>query len=93
VIGASNQIRAFNPDLIVVDVMMPSVSGEQLIRVLRQNLRRLPSLILYSNLDEDDLAEIARTVAADDFVIKNGSYYSLISRIKFHLNLKNPSQS
>jgi CheY-like chemotaxis protein len=86
VIGSSNLIRDFNPRLLVVDIMMPSVSGEKLIRLLRQNLKRLPSLILYADLDEKDLARIARSVAADDFVHKSGSYLKIINRIKYHLS-------
>jgi DNA-binding response OmpR family regulator len=91
VIGASNKIRWFDPDLLVVDVRMPSLSGEELIVVLRRNLTHLPLLILYSDMEENELANTAKAARADDFVIKNGEFLSIVNRIKFHLNrMKRP---
>ncbi len=90
VIGASNRIRAFAPDLLIVDTMMPSVSGRRLIEVLRLNLSELPLMILYSSLAERDLAGMARDVKADDFIVKNGDLLPLLNRVKFHLNLLRP---
>ncbi|HUT56063.1 MAG TPA: response regulator [bacterium] len=87
VIGASNEIRAFSPDLLIVDIQMPAVSGGKLIEVLRRNLPDMPLLILYSRLQEPDLARLARALRADDFIIKSGNLLSLVNRVKFHLNL------
>jgi response regulator RpfG family c-di-GMP phosphodiesterase len=85
VIGASNVIRGFEPDLMVVDVKMPSLSGEGLIKVLRRNLIDLPVLIIFSDMDERELARLAKAARADDFVIKDGNFLSIVNRIKFHL--------
>lgn len=70
-IGASNQIRGFNPHLLVIDVNTPTIRGLRLIQILRRNLLYLPTTILYSDVEEDELAEIARLSAADDFMTKN----------------------
>lgn len=84
VIGASNRIRRFDPDLIVVDVTVPSISGTQLIEVLRKNLGGLPRLILFSALSEEILAEVAREVKAADYLVKNGNYLELVNRVRLH---------
>ena len=90
VIGASNQIRAFAPDLLIVDVMMPTVSGGKLIEVLRLNLSAMPPLILYSRLLAQDLARLAHNLQADDFIVKNGDLLPLVARVKLHLNMRRP---
>ncbi len=84
VIGSSNRIRSYNPDLLVVDVQMSSISGSTLLEVLRHNLKRFPVLILHSDLEEEDLMELAHKAGADDFITKDGNYVALLSRIKYH---------
>jgi len=84
VIGASNRIRRFDPDLIVVDITVPSLSGIQLIEVLRKNLGDLPRLILFSALSEEILADVARKVKAADYLVKNGNYLELVNRVRLH---------
>ncbi|MFO8056078.1 MAG: response regulator [bacterium] len=84
VIGASNRIRSFDPDLLVVDVQMPGLSGPGLLEVLQKNLGTLPVMILHSCLEEDELMELATNAGADDFVPKNGNYVSLLSKIKYY---------
>ncbi len=84
-IGASNQLRKFSPDVLVIDVKMPSISGIRLIRVLRRNLVHMPTLILYSDMDEVDLSDLARIAGASDYVTKQEGLSQLESRITYHL--------
>jgi len=84
VIGSSNSIRSYNPDLLVVDVQMTSISGSTLLEVLRHNLKQFPVLILHSDLEEEDLMELAHKAGADDFITKDGNYVALLSRIKYY---------
>lgn len=85
-IGASNLIRNFRPDVLVVDNTRLAVSGDQLVRTLRRNLHKLPVMIFYSSPDEIELARTAKTFFADDFIIKNGDFLILVNRIKYHIN-------
>jgi two-component system, OmpR family, response regulator len=84
-IGASNRIRSFQPDILVVDVLMPSISGPALVEVLRRNLTEMPLLILYSDLEESELARMARQTGAADFVCKKDAITALASKVRFHL--------
>jgi len=88
VIGASNRIREFGADLLVVEVMMPTLSGPRLIEVLRRNLKNRPAIILYSALNLENLAAVANQSRADDYVVKNGDYLPLLNKVRFQLNLR-----
>jgi diguanylate cyclase (GGDEF)-like protein len=59
------------PDLVVLDWVMPRISGEELCRALRADTRwaDLPILVLTSSTDADTVAA-AFAAGADDFVVK-----------------------
>lgn len=80
-IGASNRIRAFSPDVLVVDTAMPSISGSKLISVLRHNLSEMPLLIIFSNLGTQELMQMAQETGADECLPKSGSFLPVINRI------------
>ncbi len=82
-IGASNAIRKFNPDLLVVDVVMSAISETSLVDVLKKNLAHLPILILYSNLDEEQLSELARRTGADDYIRKDEDFLKFVSLLRY----------
>lgn len=69
-IGASNAIRDFKPDLLLLDVMMPALSGDNLVEILNKTLRQKPRIIFYSNKSADELRELAIKTGADGFVCK-----------------------
>jgi two-component system OmpR family response regulator len=89
VIGASNRIREFGPDLLVLEVLMPSLAGPKLVEILRRNLDRFPALILFSRLDLVTLSQVARITAADDYIVKDGGYLNLVNRVRYHLETRN----
>ena len=74
---------SINPDLIILDVMMPDMDGVEACRRLRMvsGLDRVPILMLTALTDESD--EIRGLEAgADDFVTKPVSPRLLLSRIR-----------
>lgn len=79
VIGASNLLREFKPDLLIVDITMPAISGAKLVQTIKQNLVPPPLIILHSALDSHTLARIAGQTGANDYVIKGGDYLNLIT--------------
>ncbi len=88
VIGASNTIRDFDPDVLVLDVNMPAITGEKLINVLKKNLGVLPTTILYSDMDAEELEKLAMIAGADDHLVKNGTYLHLLNRVKYYATIK-----
>ena len=76
-------IRQRRPDLVLLDVMMPRMSGIDLLRTLRSDpdLRDLP-VIMYSALGTDDTREEAARLGAADYLIKGKtSWDELLNRI------------
>jgi DNA-binding NarL/FixJ family response regulator len=66
-IGVTTLVRDVQPDLILLDVNMPGLSGDQLAKLLRW--RNAP-FIFYSSNDEDSLRELAAQYGAKGYISK-----------------------
>ena len=84
-IGLSRQ----PPDLAVIDIKMPKMDGEELLKKLRKKTT-LPVIFLTSKDDEIDEL-LGLKLGADDFVKKSGGFSIkvLIERIRVQLRKKN----
>ncbi|HEY5105750.1 MAG TPA: phosphate regulon transcriptional regulator PhoB [Caulobacteraceae bacterium] len=71
------------PDLVVLDWMLPSVSGIEVCRRLRQRAatRNLPIIMLTARGEESDRIR-GLDVGADDYVVKPFSMVELVARIR-----------
>jgi DNA-binding response OmpR family regulator len=70
------------PDLIVADIMMPYVTGLQLISYVRTELKSDVPIIIISALDDDDTVLEAFRLGATDFIAKPFKPNELVLRIK-----------
>ena len=88
---ARNQIIAENPDLILLDVMLPGRSGLELARQLKQNpkTRELPIIMLTARSEEQDKVS-GLEIGADDYITKPFSPRELLARIKAVLRRTTP---
>ena len=79
------------PDLAVIDIKMPKMDGEELLKKLRKKTS-LPVIFLTSKDDEIDEL-LGLKLGADDFIKKSGGFSVkvLIERIRVQLRKKNPS--
>ena len=79
------------PDLAVVDIKMPKMDGEELLKKLRKKTS-LPVIFLTSKDDEIDEL-LGLKLGADDFIKKSGGFSIkvLIERIRVQLRKKNPN--
>ncbi len=68
-------------DLILLDVMLPGMSGIEVLRVLRQDGITTPVIILSAKGDEIDRV-VGLKVGADDYVAKPFSRPELLARIE-----------
>ncbi len=68
-------------ELVVLDVMLPEMSGIELLRRIRANDYKQPVLILSAKASEEDLIE-GLAAGADDYVTKPFSLPELLLRIK-----------
>ncbi|PIR18118.1 MAG: response regulator [Deltaproteobacteria bacterium CG11_big_fil_rev_8_21_14_0_20_49_13] len=70
------------PDLMLVDIMMPEVSGIEMIKIVRANsdLKDVP-IIVVSALGRNEDIEAAMKAGANDYVVKPYSSADLVKRI------------
>ncbi len=71
--------RAEKPDLILLDIMMPEMSGYDFIKVYRKE-RETPIILLTARLDETDKV-LGLELGADDYVTKPFGMKELTARI------------
>ena len=67
-----SQLDLFQPEIILTDLMMPDISGKDIVRVLKQDFHteKIP-IILFSSKGDDELQEIAEQAGADGFLSKS----------------------
>ncbi|MCL6488587.1 MAG: response regulator transcription factor [Alicyclobacillus mali] len=75
--------RALQPDLILLDVMLPEVDGFDVLRAIRQT-SGVPVIILTAKDDEVDKV-LGLELGADDYVTKPFSTRELVARVKANL--------
>ncbi len=87
-IGILETLDAVKPDLVLLDVMMPGLSGYDVCRMLRANpdWKELPVVFLTSKSDASGRAA-AFEAGGDDFVSKPVLSHELTIRVQAQLNL------
>ncbi|MFF1416141.1 response regulator transcription factor [Streptomyces sp. NPDC058280] len=78
---ALEEVRHSEPDLLVLDVMMPRADGLDVVRILRAESRELPVLMLTARSTEDDLL-LGLDLGADDYMTKPFSPRELVARVR-----------
>lgn len=72
--------RAQQPDLIVLDVMLPALDGFEVCRIVRQEMN-VPIIMLTARTEEVDKV-VGLEVGADDYLTKPFSMRELLARVK-----------
>ena len=78
------QSEAGRPDLILLDLMLPDVSGFDVCREIRKSGSRLPIIILSAKTEEIDIV-VGLEIGADDYITKPFRARELLARIAAHL--------
>lgn len=79
-LAALEKTRQTNPDLILLDIMLPGLDGFEVCRILRKDMN-IPILMLTARDDEIDRV-VGLEVGADDYLSKPFSMRELIARVK-----------
>ncbi len=87
--SAMELARRFRPDLILLDVMMPDLSGDVVCKALKTNPETswIPVIMTTAKREREDLIN-GLDVGADDYVRKPFDVYELLARIKAHLRVR-----
>ncbi len=78
---------SYKPDLVVLDVMMPKVSGFDVLDILRNTPETAKlKVIMLTALSQESDKEKAKTLGADDYLVKSQVVIAdVIERIRHHL--------
>lgn len=85
---ALQQARREEPDLIILDLMLPGLDGLEVCRTLRRE-RDVPIIMLTARDDEIDRV-VGLELGADDYVVKPFSMRELMARVKSVLRRSAP---
>ena len=81
---ALKALNDFEPDLILLDLWMPLLSGEQILRTIRStdSMKDIPVIVFSASVHGDDIAFEA---GADDFIAKPFDMNDLLFKINTHI--------
>jgi len=86
---AMQKIPVFEPDVILLDIMLPDISGYEICKKLRENDQlRLVKVLFVSGLVELDDRLHGYAVGADDYVTKPVNADELLAKVKVYSRLR-----
>ena len=83
------KVAEFHPDLILLDIMMPKLSGFEVCKTLKRdpNTRRI-MILMVTALNEQGDIERAVSSGCDDFLSKPVNKIELVKRVEIMLKLR-----
>jgi class 3 adenylate cyclase/CheY-like chemotaxis protein len=86
---ALNRVREVEPDLILLDVMMPKLDGISVVKELKQDstLRFTPIILVTAKADTRDIVT-GLEAGGDDYLTKPFEHAALIARVRSLLRIK-----
>ncbi len=76
-----NHIATYKPDVILMDIDMPPVSGIEAVKTIRKDYPDLPVMML-TGFEDDEKVFASICAGANGYILKNAKMESLISHIK-----------
>jgi DNA-binding response OmpR family regulator len=78
------RLDSFRPDIVLLDLMLPDISGFDVCRDIRRAGSRVPIIILSAKSEEIDVVG-GLEIGADDYIVKPFRPRELLARIAAHL--------
>lgn len=69
--SALEKFRNKQPDLVLLDIMMPGMDGHQVLAEIRRDVSRYVPVIMLTNLDATDFTRESRLEHIDDYLVKS----------------------
>lgn len=89
--GASSAVRASQPDLVLLDINMPALSGEKFAGIIQANEHtKHVSIVFYSSNDEDSLASSVAKYGVRGYICK-GNIVELRRKVAAYLEGPRPA--
>lgn len=78
--GVTREVMRSNPNVVVLDVMMPGLSGSSLAVLIRKNCDA--PIIFFSAMPEEDLRDLAAQTRRATYVLRSEGYRYLVDEIE-----------
>jgi DNA-binding response OmpR family regulator len=86
-LGSSLLVIRERPDLVLIDVNMPSLSGDELVALLKGHTRlHSARLVLYSAKAESELVKLTASSGADGYICKTSDPRLFIAKVRAALD-------
>ena len=79
-----NEALNSNPDLIILDIMLPRINGFEICRLIRAEGLDMPIIMLTAKGQESDIV-LGLNLGADDYVTKPFNIHELLARVNAFL--------
>lgn len=79
--GMLESIKALNPDVVLMDIDMPPVSGIEAVKILRAAFPEL-ALLMLTGFEDDEKVFASLCAGANGYILKNSKMESLIRHIE-----------
>lgn len=79
---AAAKIETHNPDMVITDIMMPYVSGLEIVSLIRKQANKKIPIIMLSSMEQEKVVMEAFELGADDYITKPFSLNELAIRVK-----------
>lgn len=79
---ALTKIAALSPELVVLDLCLPSVGGLEVLRAIGSTARTTPPVIALTGLGDETDRIVGLELGADDYVVKPFSPRELVARVR-----------
>src|SRR6201986_5188861 len=76
------RITEGRPDLVITDIMMPYVSGLEIVSILRKTITKRIPIIMLTSMEQEKIVMEAFELGADDYITKPFSLNELAIRVR-----------
>ncbi len=90
-LDAMQKLESFNPDLVVLDLMLPKLNGWEICKAIKDRNREIPVIMLTAKSMPEDKVRGFET-GADDYITKPFNIKELVIRINNLLEKKTQSE-
>ena len=83
-VEVNSTIREHRPDMILLDLMMPSIKGESLCEILKKSSfgRDIP-IIIFSTKEESEIKRLAEDAGAEGYIVKRMNKKDIVESVNY----------